>query len=66
MKNKISLRELENINNNEKYIKTINEEPNNHMKDDPTAILAKFEMCETLDFRINSLRTEFADVIHDI
>jgi archaellum component FlaC len=62
MKKKISLRDLESLNNEEKQIKiTIAD-----VKNDPTTIMSKNELYETLDFRINSLRSEYSDVIHDI
>jgi len=36
------------------------------VKNDPTTIMSKNELYETLDFRINSLRSEYSDIIHDI
>jgi len=35
-------------------------------KNDPTTVLARNDLYDTLDFRINSLRIEYADLVHEI
>ena len=36
------------------------------MRNDPTTILVRNELYDSLDFRINSLRSEYAELIHDV
>lgn len=63
MKKKISLRDLENLTTHEKGFKVGSSEP---YKNDPTTILQRNDLYDTLDFRINSLRNEYAELIHDL
>jgi hypothetical protein len=46
--------------------KTVRPVDDTMMRNDPTTILVRNDFYETLDFRINSLRSEYADLIHDI
>lgn len=67
IKKKTSAKDIDNFNIDEKQVRMQNiPQDDNIMKNDPTTILVRNELYDTLDFRINSLRSEYADLIHDI
>ncbi|KAM3145598.1 hypothetical protein pb186bvf_002372 [Paramecium bursaria] len=61
MKKKISVRELENLTYDRQDVTE-----NQDKQTDPTNIMNRNQPCENLDFRINALKLEFADIINDI
>ncbi|CAD8051907.1 unnamed protein product [Paramecium primaurelia] len=61
MKKKISIRELENLAlDRAEWIEQ------DDKQNDPTQILIRYQACDNLDFRINALKLEFADIMNDI
>ncbi|CAD8157727.1 unnamed protein product [Paramecium pentaurelia] len=61
MKKKISVRDMENIAS--ERTETISFDD---LQQDPTQLLIRYQPCDNLDYRINALKIEFADIIKEL
>jgi hypothetical protein len=72
MKKKISVKDMERINSEERNLARNSSiigtmvSIDDALKNDPTTVMSRLDLFETLDFRINSLRSEYANIVHEI